>query len=163
LKSKSMMREACSFFEPFKVLDPRLSDELAHRREIFGTLRELLGPDGDEFLGRNAEVLSGSKIGSLENVEGEKGVNTVNHIVGGVTSSLADGNTLGPEHERENLTPLRLVTFAGLHHGFANVEMLGLDDAIRAGVVARDADVSNAIASSDKVEGSDVSGTVVSD
>ena len=152
-----------SFLEPFEILLSRLGDGFAHFRKVLGTFSELLGSGSDEFFGGNAVVLSGSEIGGLGNVEREERVNAVDHVVGGVTGRLSNGNSFSPEDLREDFAPLGLVTLAGLHDGFANVEVLGFHDPVGSRVVPRDANVVDTVAFANVVESGDVGGAVVGD
>jgi hypothetical protein len=124
--------------------------------------RELLSSERDEVFGRHAEVLSGSEIGSLSNIERQEGMDTVDHVVGGIAGRLPNGNTFGPEDLGKDFAPLGLVTFAGLHDSFANVKVLRLHDTVGARVVARDANVMDAVAGTKNFQSSDVRGSVVS-
>lgn len=91
---------AVLLLEAFEVLLPGLGNRVAHFREVLGALGELLSANRDEFFCGNAEVLSGTKIRGFGDVEGEKGVNAVGHIVRGVTCGLSDRNSFGPEDLR---------------------------------------------------------------
>ena len=90
-------------------------------------------------------------------------MDTVNHVVGGVTSSSANSNMLSPEHQRKDLMPLGLIALAGLHDGFSHIEMLRLNDAISLGVVSGDANVVDAVSVGEDIQGGDVSSSIVSD
>ena len=123
----------------------------------------MLGPSSDELLGGDHEVLVGSEVGRFDDVEGEKRVNTVDHVVGGVTGSTSNSDPFGPEDLRQDLAPSGLVAVTGLHDSLANVVVLGLNETVGAGVVARDADMVDVILASEDVERSDVGGSVVGD
>src|SRR5258708_6708870 len=97
------------FLELLKVSASRVGDEVLHPGKVFGSLRQLTCADSDKLFGRNAEVLGWSEIGSFVDIERKEGVNTVDHVVGGVAGSSSDSNSLSPEDLREYFTPLRLV------------------------------------------------------
>lgn len=107
-----------------------LHDCLAHLLEVLGTLGELDSSEGDEFFRRDAEILSRGEVGSLRDVEGEERVDAVNHVVGRVARRFTDSYTFSPEDLWEDLSPLRFVSLASLHDGFANVEVLRFDDTV---------------------------------
>ena len=74
-----------------------------------------------------------------------------------------NGDPLGPKDLREHLAPLRFITFASLDDGFANVEMLGLYDAVGSGIVARNLDVTDTVARCQNVEGGNIGRGIVGD
>jgi hypothetical protein len=52
--------------------------------EVIFMLLELAGADGDEFCHREGCGHVGDEEGCKSNVEWEKGLNTVSHVVGGI-------------------------------------------------------------------------------
>jgi len=88
-------------------------------------------------------------------------VNTVDHVVWRVPCSSADGDLFCPEHQREDLTPLRFVSLAGLHDCFPDVEVLRLYDSIGLGVVSRDSDVVDSVLFGEDISSSNVGSGVV--
>ena len=144
------------FLETLEVLLAGLGDCFAHLSEVLGTFSELLGSGSDEFLGGDAKVLSGSEVGGFENIKREKRVDAVDHVLGGVTGSSSNSDSFSPEDLWKDFSPLGLVTFAGLHDGLANVEMLGFHDTVGSRIVPGYANVVDPITLADVVECSNV-------
>ena len=67
------------------------------------------------------------------------------HEEWGVASRLASGGAVGPKGKGGNHGPAGVVAVACLEDGLADSVVLSLDDAVRLGVVCRNADVTNAI------------------
>ena len=75
---------------------PELGNHGLDVLNILGALRELLCTQSDQLLSCDTGVLCRREVGRLDDVKGEKRVNTVCHVIGGETGCLADGNALGP-------------------------------------------------------------------
>jgi len=132
-----------AFLESLEIGLARLGNCLLHLRDFFRALGKLAGSDRDKILGGDTEVLGRGEVGGLEDIKGEKGVNAVSHIVGGIAGGLADGNSFGPEDKREDFAPFRLLALASLHDRFADIEVLRLNNPVGSRVVTRDTDVAN--------------------
>ena len=69
----------------------------------------------------------------------------MNHVVGGVTSSLADSSPLSPEHLQKDFVPPRQVALTGLDDSLTYVKVFGFHNAVSLRVVARDPNVIDTI------------------
>lgn len=127
--------------EAFDGLLAILGDLLPHVFDVLGPLGELLGAESNQIGSRHAEVLGWGKVGRFGDIEGEKRMNTVGHIVWREARGFADSYSLSPEDLRKNGTPLLLVALACLHDGFPDIIMLRLDDSVGLGVVTSDTNV----------------------
>ena len=116
--------------ETLEGLTTVVGDGFSHILNVLGTFLELTCADCDEFFSGDTKVLFRGQISSFNDVEREKGVNAMSHVVRGVAGGFANSNSFGPENLGQDLTPLRLVPFTGLHDCLSNVEMLGLHDSI---------------------------------
>ena len=87
----------------------------------------------------------------------------MSHVVGRVTGSFSNSNPLSPENLRKDLTPLRLVSFTGLHDCLPNVEMLGLHNSISSGIVAGYPNMVDVVSLAKPVCSSDIGHGVISD
>ena len=101
------------------------------------------------------------QVSSLNDVEREKGVNAMSHVVRGVAGGFANSNSFGPENLGQDLTPLRLVPFTGLHDCFPNVEMLGLHNSIGLRIIAGDPDMVDVVSLTEPVRSSDIGRGVI--
>ena len=95
-----------------------------------------------------------------KNVKQEKRVDTVDHVVRGVTSSLLNSDSFSPEDLWKDLLPLGLITFTGLHDGLVNIEMLGFYNTVGSIIVPRYANVVDPIMLANVVECSNVGRTI---
>ena len=125
-------------------------------------LGKLSSMSHDKVLSRDTKVLGRHKIHSLNNVKGEKGVNTVSHVVGRVACRLPDSDLFGPEDLRKDFTPLEFVALTSLHDGLANVEVFRLDNAVCLRVVARDMNMVDSVSQSKNFESCNIGCSVIS-
>ena len=147
--------------EMLEGLTTVVGDGFSHILNVLRTFLELTCADRDEFFSRDTEVLLRGQVSSLNDVEREKGVNAMSHVVRGVAGGFVNSNSFGPENLGQDLTPLRLVPFTGFHDCFPNVEMLGLHDSIGLRIVARDPDMVDVVSLTEPVRSSDIGRGVI--
>ena len=85
----------------------------------------------------------------------------MDHEIGRVAGGLPNSDSFSPKDEGENLSPLRFVSFAGLHDSFTNVKVFRLNNSVGLRIVARDTNVSDSVSRCEDVQCSDVSRAVV--
>lgn len=102
-----------------------------------------MGAESHEFLSCHAKVPGGGEeIGRLDDVERHNRVDTVSHVVGREACGFADSDPFRPENLGQNGV---FIITTGLHDGFAEIEMFGLNNPVSLGVVARDLKIAHIV------------------
>ena len=138
-----------------------LENVVANGSEIVLAHFELAGTGGDKFGGGEGLSEVGDEKRSHGDVEREERLDAVGHVERRVAGGFADGCAVCPKDVGRASWPLGDVAFASLDEGVANRPVLPLDDAIGAGVVGGNANVSDAIPVRKSVQRGDVGGAVV--
>ena len=144
-----------------KTSDLSVGDEVAHALQVIRPFGQLPSPKSDKIFGRHAEVLVGSEVSRLGDVERKERVDAMRHVIWRIACGSSNSNTFSPEDLRNGLSPFGLDTTTSLHDGFADVEMLTFHDAVRLQVISRDPDMIYMVLFGKELNSSDPRGAVV--
>lgn len=122
-----------------------LEDEVVDTCEVGRTTLEGTSAYCQKVGRGNASAGKRMKEGLLGNVEGEKWVNTMDHVIRTVTSGALNRNTFGPDGVINVVGPWRIRVGRELHEAFPKVEMATFDNAVGARVVGRNLDVEDVV------------------